>query len=118
MPVITRLVGLLLVVLGIGSYLGTGQTSVTALIPAFFGVLFILLAIAARREAARKHAMHAAVALGLVGLLATLSRLLPALAAGNLLRPAVLSQAAMALLLIFYVGRGVRSGIEARRARG
>ena len=34
----TRMVGIALAVLGIVSYVGTGRTSVTALIPAFFGV--------------------------------------------------------------------------------
>jgi hypothetical protein len=117
MPAITRLIGLLLIVLGIGSYVGTGQTSITALIPALFGSVLVLLALVARNEAARKHAMHAAVAIGLLGLVATLGRLLPALADGQLQRPATLSQLAMALLLAFYVGKGVKSFIDARRAR-
>lgn len=119
MPATTRLVGFLLIVLGIVGYLGTGQTSLTALIPAFFGAVFVLLALAARNESARRHAMHAAVAVGLLGLVATLSRLLPALGTpGALSRPAVLSQLVMAVLLTYYVGKGVKSFIDARRARG
>lgn len=117
MPATTRLVGLLLIVLGIGSYMATGRTSVTALIPAFFGALFILLALVARREAARRHALHAAVALALIGLVATLGRLLPAIGAGHLLRPAALSQLVMAVLLAFYVAKGVKSFIDARKNR-
>ena len=67
MPTTTRLVGIVLMIIGLGSYWLTGRTSITALIPAFFGVVFVLLAYVARNEAARKHAMHAAVALGLLG---------------------------------------------------
>ena len=74
MPATTRYVGLLLMIIGIGSYVLTGRTSVTALIPAFFGVVFVVLAYVARNEAARKHAMHVAVALALVGAIASLGR--------------------------------------------
>jgi hypothetical protein len=117
MPATTRLFGILLIVLGTASYIMTGRTSVTALIPAFFGAVLVVLALVARNESARKHAMHAAVAIGLIGLLATAARLVPALGAGNFGRPAVLSQLAMAVLLLIYVAMGVRSFIDARRAR-
>jgi hypothetical protein len=69
MPTTTRLVGIVLMVIGILSYWLTGRTSVTALIPAFFGAVFVILAYVARNEATRKHAMHIAVAVGLLGLL-------------------------------------------------
>lgn len=118
MPVTTRVVGILLVVVGIGSYYLTGRTSVTALIPAFFGVAFIALAFVARAEAARKHAMHAAVAVALIGLLGTLGRLGPAFSGGGgITRPAVLAQIVTAGVLAAYVALGVKSFIEARRSR-
>ena len=117
MPATTRLVGLVLIVLGILSYVGTGRTSVTALIPAFFGAAFVLLALAARKESVRRHAMHAAVAIGLLGLLGTLGRALPAVANGQAGRPAVLAQLVMAVILAIYVGLGVKSFIDARKAR-
>lgn len=44
MPSTTRIVGILLMILGLASYWLTGRTSVTALIPAFFGILFVALA--------------------------------------------------------------------------
>ena len=113
----TRTFGIVLILLGVASYVLTGRTSVTALIPAFFGAVFVILALVAKNEAARKHAMHAAVALGLIGLLGTLGRLVPALAAGDLGRPAVLAQLVMSVLLIIYVALGVKSFIDARRAR-
>jgi hypothetical protein len=117
MPTTTRYVGILLILLGVVSYLGTGRTSVTALIPAIFGAIFLVLALVARSANARKHAMHVAVALGLLGLLAALGRALPAVAAGQIGRPAVLVQIAMAVVLAFYVWMGVQSFIAARRAR-
>ncbi|MSO55328.1 MAG: hypothetical protein EXQ55_00130 [Acidobacteria bacterium] len=117
MPSTTRTLGIALILLGLISYFGTGRTSVTALIPAFFGAVFIILALVARSEAARKHVMHAAVALALVGLVGTLVRLVPAIAAGQLARPAVLAQLVMSVLLIGYIALGVKSFKAARRAR-
>jgi uncharacterized membrane protein len=116
MPSTTRYLGILLALLGIVSYFGTGRTSVTALIPAFIGILFLLLAMIARNEAARRHAMHGAVALALLGVLGTLGRLVPALLAGQM-DAAVLAQLAMTVLLAGYVLLGVKSFKEARRAR-
>ena len=83
MPLTTRLFGLILIVLGVASYVVTGRTSVTALIPAFFGAVLVICALIARNEAARKHAMHAAVAVGLIGALAALGRGVPAALAGD-----------------------------------
>jgi hypothetical protein len=114
MPATTRLVGLLLAVIGIGSYVGTGRTSVTALIPAFFGAAFLLLAYVARSEAARKHAMHVALLVALVGIAGTASRLI---GATDFTRPATLAQLATVLLLAWYLGQGIMSFRAARRAR-
>lgn len=118
MPTTTRLFGLLLIVLGVVSYVGTGRTSVTALIPAIFGAVFVICALIARTESMRKHAMHVAVAVGLVGALASLARAIPAVVAGGVTRPAVMSQLAMAALLLVYVYLGVQSFVAARKARG
>src|SRR4029450_12136145 len=102
---------------GVGGYLGTGRTSITAMIPAFFGAIFLILAMVARKPEARKHVMHATVALALVGALAVIPRIVSGISAGNAAAPAVLSQIAMAVILVVYVALGVRSFIEARRAR-
>ena len=115
---VTRLVGFLLILLGVGSYVGTGRTSLTAMIPAFVGVVFLILAMVARNPNARKHVMHAAVALALIGALGVLPRIASGISAGHLTRPAVMSQIAMATVLVIYVILGVRSFIAARRARG
>lgn len=117
MTATTRLFGLILIVLGVASYVLTGRTSVTAMIPAFFGAVLVICALVARNEAMRKHAMHAAVAVGMVGLLGALARALPAALNGDATRPAVIAQLIMGALLLIYVGMGVRSFVEARRAR-
>ena len=116
MPATTRTFGLILIVLGLASYFLTNRVSVTALIPAFFGAIFVILALVSRSEPARKHAMHAAVALGLLGFLGTL-RVIPALARGEFNRPAVMAQLAMMVLMGIYVALGVKSFKAARRAR-
>ncbi len=103
--------------LGVASYVATGRTSVTALIPAVFGAIFVICALIARTESMRKHAMHVAVAVGLIGALASLGRAIPAVMDGGATRPAVMSQLAMAALLIVYVYLGVQSFIAARKAR-
>jgi hypothetical protein len=118
MPALTRTVGFLLILLGVTGYIGTGRVSVTALIPAFVGAIFLVLAMVARNPNARKHAMHAAVALALLGVLGTVPRIVGAINAGNVGRPATLAQITMAIVLLVYVVFGVKSFIEARRARG
>jgi hypothetical protein len=117
MTATTRLFGIILIVLGLASYTLTGRTSVTALIPAIFGAVLLVLALIARNESARKHVMHAAVAIGLIGALASLGRAIPAVINGDAGRPAVIVQLIMAVLLLIYVAFGVQSFIAARRAR-
>ena len=116
MPATTRLFGLILIVLGVASYVMTGRTSITAMIPAFFGAALVVCALIARQESARKHAMHAAVALGLIGGLMALGRGVPGVMRAGM-TPAVLSQLAMGVLLLIYVALGVQSFIAARKAR-
>jgi hypothetical protein len=113
----TRIYGVVLIVLGVASYVLTGRASLTALIPALFGALLIICALIARNEAARKHAMHVAVAIGLLGAVAALFRAIPGFINGNLFRPAVLAQVVMAIVLFAYVVHGVLSFIAARKAR-
>lgn len=118
MPFVTRVVGFLLVLLGVVSYVGTGGASITALIPAMVGALFLILAMAARSPESRKHVMHAAVAIALLAVLGGVPRIIAAANAGQIGRPAVLAQIAMAVILAVYVLLGVKSFIDARRARG
>jgi hypothetical protein len=117
MPSVTRLIGFLLIVLGVVGYVGTGAASLTALIPAIVGAVFLLLALVARNPNARKHAMHVGVALALVLLIGVAPRVAMAVGAGEIGRPAVLAQIAMVVILLVYVLLGVKSFVVARRAR-
>jgi hypothetical protein len=121
MPTLTTLVGALLTLLGLGGYASSGRTSKTALIPAGFGATLIVLGMVGRAEQLRRHAMHGAAAVGLLGVLGS-ARGLPAavrLARGHEVpRPAAtIAQASMFALCSGYVGLSVRSFIAARRAR-
>lgn len=121
MPRIAIVFGSLLVLVGVGFYVGTGAASVTALIPAFIGLPLALLGGLATRENLRRHAMHGAAALGLLGFLGSARGLvqLPALLAGEpLARPAaVAGQSLTAVLCLVFVILCVRSFVAARRKR-
>ena len=104
--------------------MGTENQSVTALIPAFFGVpLVVLGALASSSPGARKHAMHAAMVIGLLGFLGA-ARGLPSLPAvftnpDEVARPtAVIVQSVMAILCLVYVILGIVSFVKARKAGG
>ena len=121
MPQITMAVGSLLILIGVGFYFGTGATSLTALIPAALGLPMAITGVIALRERWRKHAMHAAVLVALLGFLGSARGLLslPALLSGaELARPAaVAAQAITAILCLAFVALAVNSFVQARRAR-
>ena len=115
----TIAVGAALILLGLGGFIGSGGTAVTALIPAFFGVPLAILGAVARNERARKHAMHVAVMLGILGCLGAARGFfkLPALLAGTAARPlAVVMQLAMFAVCATFVALSVRSFMRVRRA--
>lgn len=109
--------GVALIALGLAGYFGTGAASLTALIPSAFGVLLAVFGFIAKDEAKRKHAMHAAVLVGLIGCLAALPRPLRALASGSEVTAAIGASLTMSALLAIYVALCVRSFIEARKRR-
>lgn len=120
MPSITIALGVVLIVLGLAGYFLTGAVSLTALIPAAFGLVIALAGVMARDERKRKHAMHAAVAVALLGFLGSVRGLLQigALFAGTAARPAaVVSQTIMAVLTLGYIVMAVRSFVQARSRR-
>ena len=120
MAKITIGLGLVLIVLGLGGYFGTGREHLTALIPVLFGGPLLALGLVALKESMRKLAMHVAVVIGLLGFLGTIRGLmkLPVLlTSGELDRPAAVAvQAAMAMVCFVFVVLCVRSFIKARRA--
>ncbi len=117
----TRFFGLALVALGIIGYVATDAVSITALIPAFFGIVLVILGWVARNERYRRHTMHFAAVIGVVGFAGAapgLAGLLALLSGGEVQRPAAaVSQSIMAILMAIFVGLCVRSFIDARRAR-
>ena len=120
MPRITVIFSLLYIALGLGGFFLTGAVHKTALIPTYIGVVLLILGLLGGNEKLRMHVMHAALLIGLLALLGTVSSLfkLPAAIDGTAARPgAVFAQAATAVLSVIYLGVGVRSFIAARRAR-
>lgn len=113
--------GIVLSALGIIGYAASGAASVTALIPAAFGIVFILLGILARKETLRRHAMHAAAALSLLGIVGTAGGTASALrmmGGATVERPeAAVAQAVMALVCAVFLILAVRSFINARRSQ-
>ena len=120
MPSVSIVCGVLLILIGIAGYvygMMNGNASVTAMIPAFFGiVLAILGAAAGAKENLRKHLMHAAVMIGLIGFIIPAGRLISRL--GDLtLSAAVVSQILMALVCLIFVILCIKSFADARRNR-
>jgi hypothetical protein len=116
---VSILFGVLLILLGIGGYVLPEVQSPTALIPAVLGIILVGLGVLSRQDRYRKHAMHAAAALALIGLLVALGHLIPgAIKNGyDLSNEAQLAVSLMALLCAVFVGLCVRSFILARRNR-
>ena len=121
MPGLTIIIGSILTLLAALAYFGSGGASWTALIPAMVGVPLIALGLVARKEKARRHAMHIAVALAMIGFLGTI-RVLPSfltiIGGGSVERPgAIIAQFTMACCCFVLILFGVRSFVEARRKR-
>ena len=110
--------GVLLIAVGVIGYLygmSVGHASSTALIPAAFGLLLAVLGFIARaKDDLRKHIMHVAVIIGLIGFVLPAGRLLMNLSS-IAMTAAVLSQLAMAVICLVFVILSVKSFIDARR---
>jgi hypothetical protein len=113
--------GVVLIGLGVISFVATGAASWTALIPAIFGLLLLMFGILARNENMRKHAMHAAAVVGLLGFLGSaggLWKVYKMMGGETLERPeAAVAQSIMAIICLAFVVLMVKSFIAARRAR-
>jgi uncharacterized membrane protein len=115
---ITIVVGLILIALGLGGYFGTGTTSVTALIPAFFGLPILLLGALALKDSMRKHAMHLAVMIGLIGFVGGIVNAIRVLLKGNYEHSVAFAiTCAMIVVCGVFVALCVRSFIQARKDR-
>lgn len=118
MPSTSIACGFLLILIGIIGYvygLTNNAASVTALIPAFFGIVLVILGFLAKsKENLRKHLMHGAVLIGLLGFILPAGRLFSKLGSITL-SAAFVSQIAMALVCLVFVILCVKSFIDARR---
>lgn len=116
----TIVFGLVLIALGIAGYIGTAAVSITALIPVIFGAALAILGWLALNERYRKHAIHVAAAMAIVGFLGAVPGLIglwDLISGAEVQRPAaVVSQSVMAVVMGFFVGLCVKSFIDARRA--
>ncbi len=119
MPIQAIRFGYLLIAVGIIGYgYGwlNGNASLTALIPAIFGFVLNLLGyFAAKKENLRKILMHAAVLVGVLGIIAPLARLLPKINEFAI-SAASLSQIAMSLICLAFVVLCVMSFVNARKS--
>lgn len=121
MPSISIICGVLLILIGIAGYLNgvtNDKASVTALIPSFFGLILVVSGMLGRKyEGSRKHLMHGAILVALLGFIATAGRLMSKMSELSA-SPAVLSQAATAIVCLAFVILAIRSFAAARRERG
>jgi membrane-bound ClpP family serine protease len=110
--------GILLAILGLYGFFTTGMEHPTALIPTGVGAVLIVLGALARKETLRKHAMHAAAVVGVLGFLAGAGRFIYELSKGmDVTGTAGMSTATMAVLCGVFVALCVKSFVEARRRR-
>ena len=117
MPSTAITFGRILILIGIAGYvygMTTAYASLTALIPAAFGILILVLGHVARaKDNLRKHLMHAAVLVALVGFIASLGGLIARFSQAAM--PAKVSQIAMALACLAFVILSVKSFMDARK---
>ncbi|MBI2808267.1 MAG: hypothetical protein HYX68_25045 [Planctomycetes bacterium] len=113
------LFGILLTALGGGMYFATDMKHITALIPAFVGIPLIALGgIATIGDKARKHAMHVAAVLALIGTSLALGRVVVVMMKPDFeMNAAVYTSICMALLCAGFLGLCIKSFVDARKAR-
>lgn len=118
MPQFTIIFGILLILLGTVGFVLTGHTHLTALIPALIGLLLTALGMVAKKPTLRKHTMHAAIVVALIGLLGALSRLrhLFGLFRGENIHfsSAQIASGLMAVLCLSYIVIALGSFVRAR----
>jgi len=118
-PRITLIYAILLIVLGLWGYFASGAASITALIPAFFGLVFLPLGILAKRENLKKHITHVGLLLALIAVIGTVGAVGKgfSLWTGEMMENslAIISKSIMAVLSIGYLLVCIKSFIDARR---
>lgn len=120
MITLTLLVSIALIATGAVAYIASAAASITALIPAFVGVLLLVCALIARGTKARKPALIVALVLALLGAMGSLPNLmgLGDLFAGDADNPgAIIASTIMFVLLLVLVVAGIRWLLTSRAAR-
>ena len=111
--------GVIFILMGLISYLGISSESITALIPAFFGIPMLVLGWLGLNEKWLKHAMHVAAVLMLLGFFGTIGGLIKFFKMLGGVQPerlaAVIVQAIMALMCLVFLIFAVKSFIDARK---
>lgn len=121
MPIVTLVVGLLLSLIGIFGYVFSESRSLTALIPLVFGTLLDTCGALALNPKLKKHAMHGASVIALVGIIGSAPgaiKFLQLITGGDVARPlAAKVQAAMFVICVVFLMLCVRSFLEAKARR-
>jgi amino acid transporter len=120
MPKLSILFGVILMIIGGAGYgfaAMSGKASITALIPAFFGIPMALFGLVAEaKESLRKHLMHASVVVALLGFIAMSAELYRRMDSLSM-SPAAISMIATAVVCLIFVILGIRSFANARASR-
>ena len=122
MAVPTLIAAILLIAVGVMGYASQDpdKASPTALIPAFLGGALAICGLLAFKDTLRKHAMHAAAALALLGGLGAPYPIIKRLVKGidvNFSEPAVVSAMLTSVICFVFVALCVNSFIQAKKAR-
>ncbi len=121
MPIVTIVVGTLLSLIGILGYVFSDTHSLTALIPLAFGSLLEACGALALNPKMKKHAMHGASVLALLGILGSAPgavKFLQLITGGDVARPlAAKTQAAMFVICLVFLGLCIQSFRNARAER-
>lgn len=113
-------VGGILTATGLITYFASDASSMTALIPAALGMLILIAAFVSRAPKARRHALHAALAIALLGIAGTAMNVMKLgdVFAGTAERPnAVIASTVSFIVLLVFLAAGVASFVRARRNR-
>jgi hypothetical protein len=118
----TIICGALLVVDGVVGYVRQeeGKVSPTALIPAGIGAVLVLCGLLAFKDNLRKHVMHVAAMVGLIGAVGGFMPLIRQYKNNGSFdprKPSAISGEVMILVCVVFVGLCVKSFIDARKAR-
>lgn len=119
MPNVAIWTGRILIIIGVAGYsygFFGGNASVTAMIPAFFGIVILVLGhLAVAKEGISKHLMHAAVLVAFLGFALPAGRLATKLTEISM-TAAYISQISMAVVCLVFVVLALRSFVAARRS--